>query len=148
MKKILFVCLGNICRSPMGEFVFKDLAEKAGRRDEFRIGSAATSSWEIGNPVYPPAREALQRHGITCEGKQARQLTEEDYEAWDLILAMDRRNMEDMQALFGGDPRHKLRLLMEFAGESREVADPYFTRDFEKSYEDILKGCQGLLKSI
>ena len=148
MERILFVCLGNICRSPMGEIILRDLIRKAHREREFLIASAATSSWEIGNPVYPPAREELCRHGLSCEGKQARQLKASEYGQWDRILAMDERNKEDMLALFGGDPEHKIRLLMEYAGESREVADPYFTGNFSKAYEDILTGCQALLKSL
>ena len=147
MVKILFVCHGNICRSPMGEFILKDLVEKAGLADRFHIESAATSTEEIGNPVYPPARRKLAQHGIDCAGKTARQLTAADYGRFDLLLGMDRANIRNMTRICGGDPQGKIHLLMEYAGQpGREVADPWYTGDFDATWDDVLAGCQGLLR--
>ena len=149
MVKILFVCHGNICRSPMGEFILKDLAAKAGLADRFQIESAATSTEEIGNPVYPPARRKLAQHGIDCAGKTARQLTAADYGRFDLLLGMDRANIRNMTRICGGDPQGKIHLLMEYAGHpGREVADPWYTGDFDATWDDVLAGCQGLLRKI
>ena len=149
MIKILFVCHGNICRSPMGEFILKDLAAKAGLEDRFHIESAATSTEEIGNPVYPPARQKLAQHGIDCAGKTARQLTAADYGRFDLLLGMDRANIRNMTRICGGDPQGKIHLLMEYAGHpGREVADPWYTGDFDAAWDDVLAGCQGLLRKI
>ena len=149
MIKILFVCHGNICRSPMAEFVLKDLAEKAGRSAEFVIASAATSAEELGNPVYPPARRELARHGIGCAGHAARRLRAEDYDRWDLLIGMDQANLRNMVRLFGGDPSGKCRLLLDYAGRpGQEVADPWYTGDFSTAWEDILAGCQGLLAAL
>ena len=146
MKKLLFVCYGNICRSPMAEFVMKDLVEKYGLTDQFEIASAATSDEEIGNPVYPPSKKKLAEHGISCEGKTARQLTVVDYTAYDLLICMDNGNMRDMRRLFGSDPEHKLRMLMDFTNRPGEVADPWYTRDFEATWQDVLEGCRGILR--
>ena len=149
MIKILFICHGNICRSPMGEFILKDLVEKAGLADRFQIESAATSTEEIGNPVYPPARRKLAQHGIDCAGKTARQLTADDYGRFDLLLGMDRANIRNMTHICGGDPQGKIHLLMEYAGHpGREVADPWYTGDFDATWDDVLAGCQGLLRKI
>ena len=149
MIRILFVCHGNICRSPMGEFILKDLAAKAGLADRFHIESAATSTEEIGNPVYPPARRKLAQHGIDCAGKTARQLTAADYGRFDLLLSMDRANIRNMTRICGGDPQGKIHLLMEYAGHpGREVADPWYTGDFDATWDDVLAGCQGLLRKI
>ena len=149
MTKILFVCHGNICRSPMAEFVMKDLVEKAGLEKKFHIESAATSTEEIGNPVYPPARRKLAEHGIDCAGKTARQLKRDDYERFDLLIGMDRANLRNMTRICGGDRLGKLRLLMEYAGEpDREVADPWYTRDFQAAWRDISTGCRGLLRAL
>ena len=149
MIKILFICHGNICRSPMGEFILKDLVEKAGLADRFQIESAATSTEEIGNPVYPPARRKLAQHGIDCAGKTARQLTADDYGRFDLLLGMDRANIRNMTRICGGDPQGKIHLLMEYAGHpGREVADPWYTGDFDATWDDVLAGCQGLLRKI
>lgn len=131
MKRILFVCHGNICRSPMAEYVMKDLVKKAGLAAQFHIESAATSAEEIGNPVYPPARRKLAEHGISCAGHAARQLTREDYDRWDLLIGMDGANLRNMRRICGGDPAGKLRLLLDCAGRSGEVADPWYTGDFE-----------------
>ena len=149
MIKILFICHGNICRSPLGEFILKDLVEKAGLADRFHIESAATSTEEIGNPVYPPARRKLAQHGIDCAGKTARQLTAADYGRFDLLLGMDRANIRNMTRICGGDPQGKIHLLMEYAGHpGREVADPWYTGDFDATWDDVLAGCQGLLRKI
>jgi len=147
MRRILFVCHGNICRSPMAEFVMKDLVKKAGLEAEFHIESAATSTEETGNPVYPPARRKLAEHGISCAGKTARRLTRADYAAWDLLIGMDRANLRNMSRVCGGDPEGKLHLLMEYTSRPGEVADPWYTGDFEKTWRDVLEGCRGLLES-
>ena len=182
MTKILFICHGNICRSPMAEFIMKDLVAQAGRAGQFHIESAATSTEEIGHPVYPAARRKLAQHGIDCAGKTARQLRRDDYGRYDLLIGMDKANLRNMNRICGGDPDGKLHLLMEFAGSRKgppcepgeagrvgsgearersgfspqaetgksglcfgEVADPWYTGDFDTTWRDILAGCQGLL---
>ena len=145
--RILFVCHGNICRSPMAEFVMKDLVQKAGREDEFYIESAATSTEEIGNEVYPPARRKLAEHGISCKGKRARQMTNRDYERFDLLVGMDTWNIRNMKAICGGDPEGKIRQLLDFTSRPGDVADPWYTGDFEATWRDVLEGCQGLLRT-
>ena len=145
MTGILFVCHGNICRSPMAEFIMKDLVRAAGHEREFRIESAATSAEELGNPVYPPARAKLAEHGIGCAGKTARRLTRGDYAAFDLLIGMDEANLRNMQRLFGGDPEGKLSLLMDYTGRPRPVADPWYTGDFEATWRDVYEGCRALL---
>ena len=148
MTKILFVCHGNICRSPMAEFVMKDLVGKAGLAPQFHIESAATSREEIGNPVYPPARRKLAEHGITCVGHAARQLTRQDYDAFDLLIGMDSANLQNMRRICGGDPDGKLSLLMAHTGRPGDVADPWYTGDFEATWRDVLEGCQCLLEEL
>ena len=148
MTKILFVCHGNICRNPMAEFVMKDLVKKAGRQAEFEIASAATSSEELGNPVYPPARRKLAQHGIDCSGKTARQLTKADYTRWDLLIGMDHANLRNMHRMFPEDREQKLHLLMDYTARPGEVADPWYTGDFETTWLDVLEGCQGLLTTL
>ena len=149
MTKILFVCHGNICRSPMAEFVMKDLARRKGLADMFVIASAATSREEIGNPVYPPARRKLAEHGISCAGHAARQMTRRDYEHFDRILGMDHANIRNIQRIAGGDPDGKITLLLDHAGRpGQEVADPWYTGDFDAAWEDILAGCEGLLAEL
>ena len=148
MTNILFVCYGNICRSPMAEFVMKDLIRKAGRETEFHIESAATSAYEIGNPVYPPAREKLKEHVIGCAGKTARQITKADYEKYDYIIGMDEANLEEMCKRFGGDPDNKLHMLMDYTDRPGEVADPWFTRDFDAAWRDIYEGCKGMVAKL
>lgn len=146
MVKILFVCHGNICRSPMAEFVMKDLVGKAGADERFFIASAATSTEEIGNPVYPPARRKLAEHGIGCAGKTARQMTAADYREYDLLIGMDSANLRNMRRICGGDPEGKIRLLMDFTDRPGDVADPWYTGDFETTWRDISAGCRGLLE--
>ena len=148
MIKILFVCHGNICRSPMAEFVMKDMVEKAGRSEEFLIASAATSTEELGNGVYPPARRKLREHGIDCAGKTARQMSRQDYERYDLLVGMDSANMRNMRRICGGDPQGKLRLLLDYTGQSRDVADPWYTGDFEATWRDVNAGCRALLAAV
>ena len=146
MTKILFVCLGNICRSPMAEFVMKDLVEKAGLREQFFIESAGTY-YEYG-PVYPPARKKLAEHGINCDGKYSRQLQKADYGAFDLIVGMDRLNMVSMEHIFNGDPEGKVHLLMDYTSRPGNIEDPWYTGDFETAWKDILEGCEGLLAAL
>ena len=146
MKRILFVCHGNICRSPMAEFMMKDLVRKAGREKEFYIESAATSTEEIGNEVYPPAKRKLAEHGIGCKGKIARQMNRRDYDRFDLLIGMDSWNFRNMNRICGGDPEEKIHLLMDFTDEPRDVADPWYTGDFEATWRDLLEGCQCLLE--
>ena len=148
MVKILFVCHGNICRSPMAEFVMKDLVKKAGLTSQFQIASAATSSEEIGNPVYPPARRKLVEHGIPCGGHAARQRVNSDYEKYVLLIGMDKANLRDMYRICGGDFANKIHLLMDYTDHPGDVADPWYTEDFETTWKDVLAGCQGLLESL
>ena len=145
MTRVLFVCHGNICRSPMAEFVMKDMVEKAGLAREIRVASAATTTEEIGNPVYPPARRKLAEHGISCEGKTARQMCWPDYERFDLIIGMDQENLYDMRRICQGDPEGKIHLLMDYTDRPGDVADPWYTRDFETTWRDVEDGCRGLL---
>lgn len=146
--KILFVCHGNICRSPMAEFVMKDIVEKAGIGDKVYIASAATSSEEIGSPVHRGTVRELEKRGISCAGKYAVKLEKSDYGYYDHIVGMDLYNLRNMLRLFGGDPENKVRLLMSFAGESRDVDDPWYTRDFETAYRDISSGCAALAEIV
>lgn len=148
MKRILFVCHGNICRSPMAELVMKSLVEEAGLSDDFYIESAATSTEEIGNSVYPPARRKLAEHGIACNGKTARQMTRSDYQRFDLLIGMDSYNIRNMERICGGDPEGKIHLLMDFTPEAHDVADPWYTGDFEATWQDVLQGCQCLLRKL
>ena len=148
MPKILFVCHGNICRSPMAEFVMKRLVEEAGRADEFEIASAATSTEEIGNPVYPPARRKLAEHGIRCDGKTARQLRRSDYDHYDLLIGMDQYNLRNMQRMCGGDPDGKIHLLLDYTDRPGDVADPWYTDNFDATWRDCLEGCTALLETL
>lgn len=149
MIKILFVCHGNICRSPMAEFILKDMVQKQGLTDQFYISSAATSTEEIwngsGNPVYPPAKAELAKHGLSCEGKRAVQLKREDYEKYDYLIGMDSANIRNMNRILGGDPEGKIYKLLSFAGSDRDVADPWYTGHFDVTYRDVEEGCRGLL---
>ena len=142
MIKILFVCHGNICRSPMGEFIMKDLVRKAGVEGKFEIASAATSREELGSPVYPPARQELAKHGISCEGKRARQVVPEDVDYYDRIYYMDGRNEKNLRRMLPSWSEN-IRPLLD-----RDVADPWYTGDFSKTWDDILEGCQNILKEL
>ena len=148
MTRILFLCHGNICRSPMAEFCMKDLARKAGRAAEFDIASAALHADELGNPVYPPARRELAARGISCTGKTARLITPADYARHDLLVGMDPANRRDLLRLFPGDPDGKISLLLDWTGRPRPVADPWYTRDFAAAWRDILEGCTALLAAL
>ena len=148
MIKILFVCHGNICRSPMAEFVMKDLVEKAGLKDRFHIESAATSTEEIGNPVYPPARRKLVEHGISCAGHAARQLTRKDYDQFDWLIGMDFANLRNLRRMCGGDEQNKIHLLMDYTHRPGEVADPWYTGNFEATWQDVREGCEGFLQYL
>lgn len=152
MYKINFVCHGNICRSPMAEYLFKDMVNKAGRAQEFLIVSTAVSSEEIwngiGNPVYPPVKKLLSSLGISCDEKRAKQLTKQDGEIYDLLLCMDDSNVERAKRIVGQTSAHKCKKLLSFTGENRDVADPWYTRDFTACYQDIMRGLTALLKSL
>ena len=142
MIKVLFVCHGNICRSPMGEFVLKDMVKKAHREGDFEIASAAVSREEIGNDIYPPARRELKKHGVSCEGHAARQITMEDYRHYDRIYYMDRSNLRHLQRLLPRDPE-KIRPFL-----CRDVADPWYTGDFTATWNDIVEGCTAIMEEF
>ena len=152
MKRIMFVCHGNICRSPMAEFIFKDLIKKQGIESDFTVASSATSTEEIyegiGNPVYPPAKAELLRHGITCEGKRAVQLKKSDYDKYDLFLAMDSMNIRNIGRIFGADPLGKVHRLMDFTPRRGDVADPWYSGKFDTAYKDIYEVCVCLLEKL
>ena len=149
MIRILFLCHGNICRSPMAEFIMKDLVKKAGLESQSRIASAATSREEIGNPVYPPAQRKLAEHGIGCSCHAARQLVNSDYEKYDLLIGMDQANLRDMYRICGGDFADKMHLLLDYTDRpNQEVADPWYTDNFEATWRDVSDGCQGLLDHL
>ena len=151
--RLLFVCHGNICRSPMAEFVMRDLAMKAGRANEFRIASAATTDDEIGNPVHPGTKRMLAAHDISCVGKTARRVKREEYKSWDLFVVMDDENVGHLMRAFRNDPDGKVHKLMEYVEggdvhSARDVADPWFTGDFEATWNDVYAGCQALLGKL
>ena len=148
MTKILFVCHGNICRSPMAEFVMKRLARDRGMGRDLEIASAATSREEIGNPVYPPARRKLAEHGISCSGKTAVQITAADYERYDYIILMDSNNRRNLRRIIPDDPDGKVHMLTDFTDRPRDVADPWYTGDFERTWQDINEGCSALMEHI
>ncbi len=145
MIKILFVCHGNICRSPMAEFLMRELAERRGYGDKILTASAATSTEEIGNPVHGGTQRVLRRLGISCAGKHAVQMTKRDYREYDLLIGMDDWNLRNMRRICGGDPEGKLFRLLDFTDSPREVADPWYTGDFETTYRDVMEGCEALL---
>ena len=149
MTRVLFVCHGNICRSPMAEFVMKDMVHRRGLDDRFEIASAATSREEIGNPVYPPARRKLAEHGISCGGHHARQMTREDYDRYDYIIGMDMANLRNICRITGGDLEHKVSLLLDHTARAgQEVADPWYTGNFDETWDDVTEGCEQLLAEI
>ena len=149
MIRVLFVCLGNICRSPMAEFIMKSIISERGLSDRVYIASAATSTEEIwngvGNPVYPPAKRELAKHGISCEGKRAVQITKADYGKYDYILGMEERNIRNILRIVGKDPEHKVKLLLDYSDHPRDIADPWYTGNFESTYRDVVEGCEGFL---
>lgn len=148
MIKIMFVCHGNICRSPMAEFIFKDMLQKCGREKDFIVSSSATSSEEIwngtGNPVYQPASEELRKHGISCGGKRAVQLNKSDYDKYDMFICMDSRNIRNIMRIFGSDPENKVHKLLA----DKDVSDPWYTNRFDIAYNDIFNGCRLLLENL
>ncbi len=152
MKSIMFICHGNICRSPMAEFIFKKMLFEKELENEFFVSSCATSTEEIwngiGNPVYPPAREELLKHGISCDGKRAVQLSKEDYQKYDMLICMDSRNVRNALTILGGDPQNKLCKLMDFTSKGGDVADPWYSGDFSTAYRDIEAGCKALLEKL
>lgn len=148
MHKILFVCHGNICRSPMAEFIMKQMVEERGIGEDFYIESCATSSEEIGNPVYPPAKQVLQRRGINCSAKRARKITKGDYERFDYIVCMDSNNLRNLKLMFPNDNGKKISKILSFAGIDRDVADPWYSGDFSATEEDVCIGCEAILKYI
>jgi len=148
MINIMFVCHGNICRSPMAEFVLKDMVEEIGLKGKFNIKSSATSTEEIGSPVHPGTRKILNQYGISCEGKRVVQFTKADYENFDYVIVMDSENVRNLKTMIQNADESKIYKLLEFAGESRDIADPWYTGDFQKTYEDIEKGCEGFLEEV
>ncbi len=148
MIKVLFACWGNICRSPMCEYMMKDLVQKRHIADKFHIESAATSTEEIGNGVYPPAKKRLAKEGITCEGHHARQLRRDDYDKFDYIIGMEDLNTRYMLRILGGDPEGKLYNLLNFTGHPRAIADPWYTGDFDTTYDDIAEGLEAFLHHL
>lgn len=152
MIKIMFVCHGNICRSPMAEFIFKDMITKKGLSNSFLVLSSATSTEEIwgdiGNPVYPPAKEELKKHGISCDGKRAVQLKKSDYQKYDYLIGMDSMNIRNMHRILGDDKDKKIYKLMDFTGRGADVSDPWYSRRFDVAYRDIYDGCEALLNEL
>lgn len=148
MIKILFVCHGNICRSPMAEFVFRDMIQKRSMDSRFFIASAATSREEIGNPVHHGTASKLRECGISTEGKRSIQLQKSDYSRYDYIIGMEHRNISNIHRITGQDKDHKVHRLLDFTGNPRDIADPWYTGDFERTYKDVLEGCEGLLDHI
>lgn len=146
--RILMVCLGNICRSPMAEFVMKDMIEKEYLGNRFYVASAATSTEEIGNPVHPGTRKKLKEYGISTNGKHAVQLSRKDYDKYDYLIGMEQRNVTNMLRILGGDPEGKVRRLLDFSPDPRDIADPWYTGDFDRTYDDVYEGCKALLNYI
>lgn len=145
MKKIMFICHGNICRSPMAEFVMKDLVKKAGREKDFFIDSSATSTEEIGNDIYPPAKRKMIEKGIPFSNHYARQIRKSEYDEWDLFICMDSHNVRNLTRIFGHDNKNKIKKLLDYS-KGGDVADPWYTGNFELTYLDVLDGCSKLLE--
>ena len=148
MIKVLFICHGNICRSPMAEMILRDMVRRRGLEAEFVIASAATSTEEIGNPVYPPARRMLASHGIDCGGKRAVQLCRADYDRYDWLLGMEAANIRRMRAICGGDPEGKIARLLDGTPNPRDIADPWYTGNFQSTWDDLVEGCTALLDRL
>lgn len=148
MIKVLFICHGNICRSPMAEFIFKDTVQKQGLAKQFEIASAATSREELGNDMYPPAKAILQKNGVPFSRRGARQVTPQDYDSYDWLLIMDENNCRNLQRILPNDPDDKIRTLLSFAGLERGIADPWYTNDFDAAYADIVCGCTAFLEFL
>ena len=148
MKRILFVCHGNVCRSTMAQFVMEELVRRAGREGEFAIDSAATSREELGNPPHYGTMGMLRREGIPVGHHRARQLRRDEYDAWDHIVYMDAENARGVARILGGDPDGKVSRLLDWAGRSRDVADPWYTGDFDATYRDVLVGCEAMLAAL
>ena len=149
MTRILFICHGNICRSTCAHYVFQDMVDKAGLNKEFYIDSAATSREELGNPVYPPMRRTLESHGVPILDHRARQLTRQDYDKYDMLIGTDDENLYYMNRICGGDPEGKFSLLMDYSDRpGTEISDPWYTRDFERTYRDVIRGCEGLFSRL
>lgn len=148
MIRILFICHGNICRSPLAEFVMKQMVRDRGIESDFLIASAATSTEELGNDIYPPMQEAMRRHGIEFEHRGARQVKRGELEDWDLLICMDRRNLKNLERMYKNQVKGRVSLLLSYAGRDDEVEDPWYSRDFEQAYEDVVEGCEGLLSCL
>ena len=148
MIKVLFICHGNICRSPMAEYIMKDLVEKSNRSDQFYISSAATSTEEIGNSIYPPARRKLREHGIVADGHRARRMERRDYQDYDYLIGMEQYNIRNMMRILGDDPEGKVHRLLDFTDRPGDINDPWYTDDFDTAYQEILGGCRTLLDKL
>ena len=148
MIRVLFICHGNICRSPMAEFLLKSMVQEKGISDQFYIASAATSTEEIGNPVHYGTRKKLSEYGISCKGKYAVQMTRADYDRYDYLIGMDQWNIRNMQRIVGKDEKGKIRRLLDFTDHPRDIADPWYTGNFDITYEDIREGCEALLRYL
>lgn len=148
MIKVLFICHGNICRSPMAEYVMKDMVRKAGCEEEFEIASAATSREEIGNDIHRGTKAKLREQGIAFEKRQARQVTKKDYEEFDYLILMDRENKRGLSRIISADPYNKVHMLLGFAGKDRDIADPWYTGNFDETYDDVVAGCQAFLQFL